>query len=288
MSVNIQLFEEYGAPVGGRGTAVEVSNLNWKNTADSTIPYHLSPLRRPTKDSDVKWSYKKYCYFKITGSYTKINRPKIEFSPGGGAPGIRVENEVVTCTKGEATELAWANIEFPGSGDTLFIATVGALQGKDSKGNDVVIPGKTLAEADFELDKEKGTIKLKADSLPSTPIEVTVSYTHSTNPATNAALYYKLTNTYEQPDNLFDGEMIHVGTDSDHGGKGILLPLSTSPTIWTPYQEKYLEPNVTLYTPFIVTQLMIKPSKKTDPIEIMNDVGNTTGFNIKFSIVEFS
>ena len=79
--------------------------------------------------------------------------------------------------------------------------------------------------------------------------------------------------------------MMHVMTDGNRTYE-VLLPLSTSPIQYEPYQEEFLTPNVTLYTPYIVTQLMVKPTEKTDPKEIMNDVGNSYGTQIEFSVVE--
>lgn len=192
MSLTIQIFEEYGPVVSGRGTSIEVTNINWKNSADPANPYHLYPLRRPDKQDDLKLSYKKYNYIKISGTYSKIKRAKLVFTPGGGVSGQ----------------------------------------------------------------------------------------------AANAALYYKFTNTYAQPDNLFDGDMMYVGTDSERTNS-VLLPLSTSPTVYAPYVEEHTDANVTLYSPFIVTQLRVKPSDKATAPLIMSDVGNTVGFNISFSFVAF-
>lgn len=198
--INIELWEEWGAPNLGRGTSSsQVTNFNWKNTGNGDTPFHLSVLRRPTDPGDVKLSYKKYNYFKITGTYSRLVRPKLIFTPGrNGAP--------------EDAHLA-------------------------------------------------------------------------SQIATNTALYYKLSWSYAQPDNNFDGEMKHVMTDGNRSYE-VLLPLSTSPIQYEPYKEEFLTPNVTLYTPYIVTQLMVKPTEKTDPKEIMNDVGNSYGTKIEFSVVE--
>lgn len=210
--INIELWEEWGAPNLGRGTSSsQVTNFNWKNTGNGDTPFHLSLLRRPTDPCDVKLSYKKYNYFKITGTYSRLVRPKLVFTPGrNDAP----------------------------------------------------------------------------DDAHRAPVI-----------ATNTALYYKLSWTYAQPDNQFDGEMMHVMTDGDREVE-FLLPLSTSPIQYEPYKEEFLSPNVVLYTPYIVTQLMVKPVRqiidaddsldtqlKKDKAE-MDDVGNSFGTTIKFSVIE--
>ena len=193
MSLTVQIFEEYGAPTDGRGTSIEVTGVNWMDSGNATNPYHLYPLRRPDSPTDLKLSYKKYNYIKISGQYSKIKRAKLIITPGGGVAGQ----------------------------------------------------------------------------------------------AANTALYYKFTNTYQQPDNNWDGEMLYVGTDDENASYEILLPLSTSPTVYTPYIDEHTDANVTLYSPFIVTQLAVKPSKQTEEKLIMNDVGNTVGFTFNYSFVAF-
>ena len=193
MNLTIQLFEEYGPIVNGRGTIAEVTNINWKNTDSFGTPYHLSPIRRPSDKGDLALSYTKYNFIKITGTAEKIRRAKLTFSAGGGV----------------------------------------------------------------------------------------------SNQASNSALYYKMTNTYAPPNKNFDGSMIYVGTDTSIENGEILLPLSTGgPNVYNPYQTEF-NGTVELYSPYIVTQLRVKPSDKTEPKDIMADVGNTVGFKINFSFYEY-
>lgn len=84
MSINIQVFEETGAPVNGRGTVTEIDNFNWKNTADVSQPYFSYPLRRPLKSQDQTNSFKRYIFFKISGTYSCIKNIKIIAELGAG------------------------------------------------------------------------------------------------------------------------------------------------------------------------------------------------------------
>ena len=76
-----QVFEETGPVVSSRGTTLtEITNFNWKRTADVTFPYYQYPLKRPEAVYDQTLSYKKYVFFKITGTFTYIKNILLEMS----------------------------------------------------------------------------------------------------------------------------------------------------------------------------------------------------------------
>lgn len=82
MSLNIQVFEEYGPVVNGRGTVVEAANFNWKSTSDITGEYYFYPLRRPLLKRDQTFSYQRYFFFKISGTYTYLKDVKLNVTIG--------------------------------------------------------------------------------------------------------------------------------------------------------------------------------------------------------------
>lgn len=82
MSVNVQIFEETGAIAGGRGSVVtEITNLNWKKTSDPTAVYYLNPVRRPTYHTDETFSYQRYIFFKVSGTYQYLKNFRILVTP---------------------------------------------------------------------------------------------------------------------------------------------------------------------------------------------------------------
>lgn len=82
MSINIQVFEEYGPVVNGRGTVVEAANFNWKSTSDIAGEYYIYPLRRPLYPRDQTFSYQRYFFFKISGTYTYLKDVKLNVTIG--------------------------------------------------------------------------------------------------------------------------------------------------------------------------------------------------------------
>lgn len=94
MSIDIQCFEEYGAPTSGRGTSIdlgdittnpELGNFNLKLSPNPLLPYYPTQdstgyaLVRPANAGDLVLSYKKYLYFKVSGSYAaKLKDVRIE------------------------------------------------------------------------------------------------------------------------------------------------------------------------------------------------------------------
>jgi hypothetical protein len=85
--------------------------------------------------------------------------------------------------------------------------------------------------------------------------------------ATKAMLFYKLTSTYAEPDNAFDGYMncAYNGSVWSTGETELVLrPMwsTTSPITATTRNIVY-GPNETLYSQYLVTQLYVAPSAAT-------------------------
>lgn len=83
--ITFEIFEETGPVVAGRGTVSPITNMNWKRTSDVTQPYYFYPLQRPALAKDQTLSFKKYIFFKASGSYSKIKNIKVTLSLIGGA-----------------------------------------------------------------------------------------------------------------------------------------------------------------------------------------------------------
>lgn len=89
MTITVEIYEDTGAVTSSHGTLRQsVSNIGWKNNAnDETNSYVFYPLQRPT--SGVTRSYKKYNYMKISGTFPRGSRPRIEVSGSTvGAPPV--------------------------------------------------------------------------------------------------------------------------------------------------------------------------------------------------------
>ena len=85
MSINIQVFEEYGTPDGtGRGTVVEAAHFCMSGSSDVSLGYWLAPLRRPNMSHNQVNSYTKYLFFKISGTYGLIKNWKVNIALGSG------------------------------------------------------------------------------------------------------------------------------------------------------------------------------------------------------------
>lgn len=90
MTFSLKMYTEYGAPVLGRGTSVESTDVNWKTTQDPTQLYINNPIKRPTpawsyvlndwdygQTADIDFSLSQYNYFRITGVTGKVIEPQI-------------------------------------------------------------------------------------------------------------------------------------------------------------------------------------------------------------------
>ena len=78
MAITVQLYEDSGAVISAHGTTRNVvNNIGWKSSPlDETNLFTFYPIIRPTTDP-FAYSYTKYNYFKISGTYTKATRPYI-------------------------------------------------------------------------------------------------------------------------------------------------------------------------------------------------------------------
>lgn len=201
MSLNIQVFEEYGPVVNGRGSVVEAANFNWKSTSDINGEYYFYPLRRPILDRDQTLSYKRYFFFKISGTYTFLKDVKLKVEIG------------------EARQA---------SGTT-----------KDGE----------YAKSDQEMRNQ---------------------------------WFYKFTNTYEEPDNLYDGKMIYAYNHID--SKQYLLDwmpnLSTVSPLEATSRPIVLTGNNYYYTQYLVTQMRVMEAE-------WDNVGNTDEYKFTLSLKEF-
>lgn len=89
MSVTISLYEDTGALTSGHGsTQSVVENIGWKSSGtDESSHYVYNPIIRPQDEIPFTYSYKKYNYMKIEGTYPIGSRPRIKISNGiTGAP----------------------------------------------------------------------------------------------------------------------------------------------------------------------------------------------------------
>ena len=185
MSINIQLYEETST---GK---VAVSNIGWRSAGtDDTSFYVYNPIIRPQGDTIFTYSFKKYNYAKIEGTYPIGSRPRIKISNGiTGAP----PDQLAGCEDGSQLRL-----------------------------------------------------------------------------------YYKLTNTFESPNDQWDGTMIFLPA-----GETIIYPaVSTSgPESATTYPQ-YLSGNTTYYTQYLVTQLVAGQGT-------VRDFGNIGEVNIEWYMDEY-
>lgn len=88
MTMTVELYEDSGTAVAGRGTTrIAVENIGWKNSGlDESNSYIYHPITR--SETDVVWSYTKYNFMKISGTYAAGARPRIQISGdvAGSAP----------------------------------------------------------------------------------------------------------------------------------------------------------------------------------------------------------
>lgn len=93
MSANIDLYEDIGAPLAGRGTTVLLIN-SWdlKASADPAAVYYptaetsTAPLIRPFNLPGAQTlSFKKYLTFKIDGTYARLKNLRMKLSLGDDA-----------------------------------------------------------------------------------------------------------------------------------------------------------------------------------------------------------
>lgn len=89
MSVNIDLYEDYGPASNGRGTSTsKILDWNLKSSDDHSSVYYptnapginSAPLSNSYSPGELVWSYKRYLFFKIEGTYSKLKNFKLTFS----------------------------------------------------------------------------------------------------------------------------------------------------------------------------------------------------------------
>lgn len=114
------------------------------------------------------------------------------------------------------------------------------------------------------------------DAIKNVRFRVTVE---APQQATDAQLFYKLTNQYAVPDNAFDGDMMLLANKDGTVLSDPIYPnLSTvGPNLATSRQTAYF--NVSpLYTPYLVTQIRVNKGSL---------VGNTAEMRLKFECYEY-
>ena len=177
MSISLQLYEDSGPAILGRGTyRIAAGNIGWKSdgTNEEGNHYAFSPITRPD-NGDVLWarSFKKYHFALINGTYSAGSRVRIRIkNTVDGAPPAGYESET-TLTSDELNQ--------------------------------------------------------------------------------KVRIFYKLSNTYEQPNDNWDGEMRFL-----QSGETILYPsLSTTGPEGVQAYPQYLTANTTYYTQYLITQLEV-------------------------------
>lgn len=80
MALNVTVWEDSGPITSNRGTTrIQVTNIGWKSTGtDETNLYVYNPIIRPQDNIPLTYSYKKYNYMKIAGTYPVGCRPRIK------------------------------------------------------------------------------------------------------------------------------------------------------------------------------------------------------------------
>lgn len=191
MSIELSIWEDTGPVSSGHGTTrTQVTNIGWKASGldDATDDYAYSPLIRPQNGVPFTYSYKKYNYLKIEGTYAAASRPRIKFTGNyNGTPPDGLE----------------------GQGDIR--------------------------------------------------------------------IYYKLTNTYEQPNNQYDGELIYL----EPGQVQVVYPTvsTVGPEAATDHPQ-FLNTDTTYYTQYLVTQVLV-------PAGLETEFGNIGDINIEWYIDEY-
>lgn len=133
MTINIQVFEEYGTPDGtGRGTVVEAAHFSMSGSSDVTLGYWLAPLRRPNVTHNQVNSYTKYLFFKISGDYGIVKNWKVTLSASNDQAQhaqvftgfTNVYQEPTRDFQGDLTYLPGSRTWYPTFGDSPLLSTV--------------------------------------------------------------------------------------------------------------------------------------------------------------------
>lgn len=92
MTLSVELYEDSGTAASGRGsTRIAVENIGWKsNGTDETDSFIYHPINRSL--TNCVWSYTKYNFIKISGTYPAAARPRIMITGAvNGTPPVGYE-----------------------------------------------------------------------------------------------------------------------------------------------------------------------------------------------------
>jgi hypothetical protein len=123
----------------------------------------------------------------------------------------------------------------------------------------------------------KKYLSFKIDGTYSKIKNIRMKLTAVANNTDAAQLFYKFTNTYQVPDNAFDGDMVCASTNSTILDTYIWPNLGASPDLATSRNVIY-GPNETLWTQFIVFQMRVN----SDCV-----VGNSSEFTLRLECSEY-
>lgn len=89
MTIDIDHYQDSGTLTSGRGaTTTLITNIGWKTAGSSEdTTYAQAPIIRPA--NALATSYEYYTFFKLSGTYVKASRVKIQISgnPNGSSSG---------------------------------------------------------------------------------------------------------------------------------------------------------------------------------------------------------
>lgn len=81
MSIDVEIYQDSGPLLNGRGTTTSlINNIGWKTSASGELvgSYTQDTIVRPqTSDIPFTHCYDYYTFFKISGIYVKASRPRI-------------------------------------------------------------------------------------------------------------------------------------------------------------------------------------------------------------------
>ena len=87
MAITLELYEDTGPLLAGRGTTTTLADsIGWKDDgSDETNAYVFYPLKRPISPVTETYSYTKYNFIKVSGTYPRATR--LRFTLGGNYTG---------------------------------------------------------------------------------------------------------------------------------------------------------------------------------------------------------
>jgi len=272
MALFVTVWEDSGPVVSSKGTTrTQVTNIGWKSSGlDESNHYVYNPIIRPEEGSDIPftYSYKKYNFMKIAGTYPLGSRPRIKITGDytGAAP--QGDNSTIESVTAESISVTALNT-------AVSLANKNVSEVVVKKGSNMV------PSSDYTIDAEAGTLTFTVgDNIGTLPANLKVDYKYkkSEYQSTGAIrLFYKLTNIYEQPNSTWDGSLMYIAP----GETKILYPAvsTTGPEAATSYLQ-YLTANATYYSQYLVTQLVVEQGTEVD-------FGNIGELNIEWYMDEY-